>query len=240
MHSKVIAIVCLLLAPFTAAKCATQAPPPQPPAKTTAPPDHTVTYWARGDSINELDEIYACRNVSLIYARGTHDWGNVGHAHMWFDVLATRIGYSNLAVGGLEYGVAGWNGWDGNGTKGVASFREMYSRTRRRCKDTQIVLGGHQRGAFVLKRFVSSLSEAEFEDVTAGRSTFVVSVVWILLMYTVVLSADKKDSEKKFGASEKWAKLLESGSIYIVPECWLKEDWLPMTWLIERLGFHGK
>jgi cutinase len=60
-----------------------------------------------GDTYNQLIDGTACRAVTLIYARGTTQAGNVGDpaavGPLFFNNLAGLIGASNLAVQGIDY-----------------------------------------------------------------------------------------------------------------------------------------
>jgi cutinase len=60
-----------------------------------------------GDTFNQLTDGSACRDVSLIFARGTTSPGNVGEAGSegptFFNAVASRIGASRLAVQGVNY-----------------------------------------------------------------------------------------------------------------------------------------
>lgn len=78
---------------------------------------------------NQLTDGTPCRAVTLIYARGTTQAGNVGDAAavgpIFFNNLAQRIGASNLAVQGVDYpaNVFGFlAGGDANGSRLMAQL----------------------------------------------------------------------------------------------------------------------
>jgi cutinase len=60
-----------------------------------------------GDTFNQLTDGSACRDVSLIFARGTTSPGNVGEAGSegptFFNAVASRVGAARLAVQGVNY-----------------------------------------------------------------------------------------------------------------------------------------
>jgi len=60
-----------------------------------------------GNTFNQLTDGSACRDVSLIFARGTTSPGNVGEAGSegptFFNAVASRIGAARLAVQGVNY-----------------------------------------------------------------------------------------------------------------------------------------
>jgi cutinase len=78
---------------------------------------------------NQLTDGTPCRPVTMIYARGTTQAGNVGDAAavgpVLFNNLASRIGLNNLAVQGVTYAanVAGYlAGGDAAGSRTMASL----------------------------------------------------------------------------------------------------------------------
>lgn len=60
-----------------------------------------------GSTFNQLTDGTPCRAVTLIYARGTGQQGNVGDpaavGPLMFNALAAQVGVSNLAVQGVSY-----------------------------------------------------------------------------------------------------------------------------------------
>ena len=80
---------------------------------------------------NQLTDGTACRKVTLIYARGTSQAGNIGDSAavgpLFFNNLAQRIGTSNLAVQGVTYSasIAGFlAGGDAAGSRTMASLAQ--------------------------------------------------------------------------------------------------------------------
>jgi cutinase len=78
---------------------------------------------------NQLTDGTPCRRVTLIYARGTTQAGNVGDSAavgpIFFNNLAQRIGAANLAVQGVDYpaNVFGFlAGGDANGSRLMAQL----------------------------------------------------------------------------------------------------------------------
>lgn len=71
--------------------------------------DHAITKRQySSSSYNQLTDGTACRAISVIYARGTSQQGNVGDAAavgpLFFNQLASRVGgTSRLAIQGVTY-----------------------------------------------------------------------------------------------------------------------------------------
>lgn len=80
---------------------------------------------------NELIDGTPCRAVTMIYARGTGQQGNIGDpaavGPLFFNGIAQRIGRNNLAVQGVTYpaNVAGFlSGGDAAGSRTLASLAQ--------------------------------------------------------------------------------------------------------------------
>jgi cutinase len=61
---------------------------------------------ATADTENDLTNKSACKAMTVIFARGTTESGNVGtlSGPPFFGALAQQVGASNVAVQGVEYG----------------------------------------------------------------------------------------------------------------------------------------
>ena len=75
-----------------------------------------------GGSTTRNDLSGACKAVTIIFARGTSEGGNVGTVTgpPYFDAVAKKIGAENLAVQGVDYGASiggAISGGDATGSK---------------------------------------------------------------------------------------------------------------------------
>lgn len=121
------------------------------------------------DTRNELSE---CKPITVIYARGTIELGNVGSitGPPFFNALDDLIGADNVAVQGVDYpaNILGYlEGGDPGGAQTTASLLEQAAS---QCPDTQIVLSGYSQGAQEVH-----LGEAEVSADVAARIAAVVS-----------------------------------------------------------------
>ena len=100
---------------------------------------------------NELTDVASvgCKPITVIYARGTFELGNVGLAvgPPFFNNLYDLIGRDSIAVQGVDYpaSVVGYLiGGDPGGAKTTA---DLLNQAASNCPDTQIVLSGYSQGA---------------------------------------------------------------------------------------------
>ena len=105
--------------------------------------------------VNELADDQACKEISVIFARGYAVSGNFGPdiGGFFVDEIGMKIGLEKLAVQGVDYE----NGW-GHGTGqtspgvygGAMELVRLLNQTVLRCPDTKIVLAGNLNGARVI------------------------------------------------------------------------------------------
>ncbi|RGP78906.1 cutinase [Fusarium longipes] len=121
---------------------------------------------------NQLTDGTPCRPVTMIYARGTTQAGNVGDSAavgpVLFNNLASRIGLNNLAVQGVTYpaNVAGFlAGGDAAGSRTMAT---LISRAASQCPSTKIIISGYSQGAQLVHNAAGMLSASVANRVTAA------------------------------------------------------------------------
>ncbi len=90
----------------------------------------------------------ACKPVTIIFARGTTEFGNVGTfaGPPFFNALGDIIGDSNIAVQGVNYpaSIAGF--LQGGDPAGASKLAALTNQAAANCPNTQIVLGGYRQG----------------------------------------------------------------------------------------------
>ncbi|KAM0372815.1 hypothetical protein ACHAPY_009418 [Fusarium culmorum] len=121
---------------------------------------------------NQLTDGTPCRPVTMIYARGTTQAGNVGDpaavGPVLFNNLASRIGLNNLAVQGVAYAanIAGYlAGGDAAGSRTMAN---LISRAATQCPSTKIIISGYSQGAQLVHNAAGMLSASVTNRVTAA------------------------------------------------------------------------
>lgn len=87
-----------------------------------------------------------CKPVTIIFARGTSELGNVGllAGPPFFNALGSIIGYSNIAVQGVDYPASIPGYLVGGSPDGSATFASLVGQAASKCPQTQIVVGGYR------------------------------------------------------------------------------------------------
>ncbi|KAF5672295.1 cutinase [Fusarium heterosporum] len=134
--------------------------------------DTIQTRQFSSSTYNQLTDGTACRPVTVIYARGTTQAGNVGDraavGPILFNNLASRIGLNNLAIQGVAYpaNVAGFlAGGDAAGSRTMA---DLIARAASQCPSTKIVISGYSQGAQLVHNAAALLSSSVTNRVTAA------------------------------------------------------------------------
>ena len=143
------------------------------------------------DTYNQLTDGTACRAVTVIYARGTTQEGNVGSADSegptFFNALASRLGgTSRLAIQGVTYpaDIFGFlAGGDANGATTMFNLINTVSTSMcvvkqyltslqaiSKCPSTKIVVSGYSQGAQLVHTATQRLTAAAAARVSAGKS----------------------------------------------------------------------
>ena len=87
-----------------------------------------------------------CRPVTVIFARGTIELGNVGSlaGPPFFNALTNIIGDSNVAIQGVDYPatIAGY--LEGGDPAGAVKLVSLVNTAMSKCPNTQIILSGYR------------------------------------------------------------------------------------------------
>jgi hypothetical protein len=100
--------------------------------------------YTGGDTANDLSG--PCKPVTVIFARGTTEPGNVGllAGPPFFSALNTRLGASNVAVQGVDYAASIPGYLEGGDPAGASTMASLATQAASKCPSTQIVLSGYR------------------------------------------------------------------------------------------------
>ncbi|KAK4963525.1 hypothetical protein LTR10_001154 [Elasticomyces elasticus] len=120
---------------------------------------------------NQLVDGTSCRAITILFARGTTEQGNVGTlvGPPFFQAVANKVGASKVAVQGVNYAadVAGFE--VGGDPTGSALLASLVGQAQSRCPNTKLVLSGYSQGGQLVHNAAAMLS--------ASQTAFVNSVV---------------------------------------------------------------
>ncbi|KAF4343778.1 cutinase [Fusarium beomiforme] len=123
------------------------------------------------DTYNGITDGKKCRPVTIIYARGSTQAGNVGKPHqvggIMFNRLAWRIGASNLTVQGVPYGASYFGYLIGGCPSGSLRMQKLIEQAAKKCPKTKIVLSGYSQGAQLVYNAVRRLPDAPTKRIFA-------------------------------------------------------------------------
>ncbi|KAM0430599.1 hypothetical protein ACHAPT_005951 [Fusarium lateritium] len=113
----------------------------------------------------------ACKDVTVIFARGTSEAGNVGTVAgpPFFQALAKEVGSDKLAVQGVDY-PASIGGIMSLGSNGADKMVQHVEQAYKKCPNTKVVLSGYSQGAMLVHNTAKSLPAA-----TSGKIAAVVT-----------------------------------------------------------------
>ncbi|KAH7130824.1 cutinase-domain-containing protein [Dendryphion nanum] len=138
-----------------------------------APEDHLITKRQySGNTYNQLTDGTACRPISVIYARGTNQAGNVGDpaavGPIFFNNLASKVGGTSvLAIQGVTYAANVFGFLAGGDPAGSNTMANLVASTATRCPSTKIVLAGYSQGSQVVHNAAQKLSTANAARIAA-------------------------------------------------------------------------
>ncbi|PVI02981.1 carbohydrate esterase family 5 protein [Periconia macrospinosa] len=107
---------------------------------------------------NDQAKNASCADVTVVFARGTTEPGNIGlvTGPPFFEALKKQLGNKSLALQGVEY-PATFAGFNKNGTEGVPSMTAFINQAITSCPDTRVVVSGYSQGALVVRGTAEAL-----------------------------------------------------------------------------------
>ncbi|PLN79673.1 putative cutinase [Aspergillus taichungensis] len=118
----------------------------------------------QGLNSNDIEE-GICRPVTLIFARGSTEQGNMGLiiGGPTCAALKAKLGAENVACQGVggDYTANLLPNFLSENTdaKSIAEATKMFTMAKEKCPDTQIVAGGYSQGSAVIDNSVKALDE---------------------------------------------------------------------------------
>ena len=93
-----------------------------------------------------------CKPVTVIFARGTIELGNVGSitGPPFFNALDLVVGADKMGIQGVDYPASIGGYLQGGDPKGAQKLADLTNQAVSKCPDTQIVWGGYSQGAQVV------------------------------------------------------------------------------------------
>ncbi|KAJ4334628.1 hypothetical protein N0V95_009120 [Ascochyta clinopodiicola] len=124
------------------------------------------------DTYNQLTDGTACRAVTLIWARGTTQSGNVGSSDSegptFFNALASRLGgTSRLAIQGVAYPADIFGFLAGGDANGATTMFNLINTAISKCPSTKIVVSGYSQGAQLVHTATQRLTATAAARVSA-------------------------------------------------------------------------
>jgi len=112
---------------------------------------------------NQLTDGTPCRAITILFARGTTESGNVGTlaGPPFFQALANEVGASNVAVQGVNYGATVAEFLVGGDPVGSATLATLVGQAQSKCPNTKLVLSGYSQGGQLVHNAAAMLSASE-------------------------------------------------------------------------------
>ncbi|KUJ10472.1 carbohydrate esterase family 5 protein [Mollisia scopiformis] len=122
------------------------------------------------DTANDLTNGSGCKAMTVVFARGTTETGNVGTlaGPPFFSALQQQVGASNVAVQGVDY-PADIPGFLAGGDKaGSALMAKMVGMAMTTCPDTKVVMAGYSQGGQLVHNAAKMLSASQSAAVSSA------------------------------------------------------------------------
>ncbi|GKU00712.1 hypothetical protein FLAG1_02281 [Fusarium langsethiae] len=110
-----------------------------------------------GSTMNDLSG--ECKDVTVIFARGTTEAGNVGTAAgpPFFKALGEKIGQDKLAVQGVDYSASVAGIMQMGDKAGSEKMASLVTEAAKKCPKTKIVMSGYSQGAMLVHNAARAL-----------------------------------------------------------------------------------
>ncbi|KAK4553892.1 hypothetical protein LTR86_009067 [Recurvomyces mirabilis] len=123
------------------------------------------------DTENQLVDGTPCRAITILFARGTTESGDIGTlaGPPFFQAVANAVGAGNVAVQGVNYGATIAGFLAGGDPAGSSTLASLVAQAQSKCPMTRLVLSGYSQGGQLVHNAAALL--------TTTQTNFVNSVV---------------------------------------------------------------
>ncbi|KAF2125341.1 carbohydrate esterase family 5 protein [Dothidotthia symphoricarpi CBS 119687] len=116
-----------------------------------------------GTTENGVTNNNCCTDITVIFARGTGEQGNVGYVAgpPMFKSLRTKLGASRVTIQGVDY-PASSAGNSNQGADGGPKMAQLVATALKQCPKTKVVVSGYSQGGMVVHNaFKNGLSASQ-------------------------------------------------------------------------------
>jgi len=98
------------------------------------------------DTQNDLIDGTPCKEITVIFARGTDSPGNMGNSTgpPFVEAIGALVGVDNVAVQGVAYPATILEFLEGGDNAGAALMANYTALAMTQCPDTQVVVSGYR------------------------------------------------------------------------------------------------
>jgi len=118
---------------------------------------------AFGGSENGIVDKSCCTDMTIVFARGTGEMGNVGSVSgpPMFKAIRQKLGNDRVTVQGVDY-AASAAGNANLGGDGGQKMADLVKQAKSQCPDTKVIVSGYSQGAMVVHNaFSKGISAAD-------------------------------------------------------------------------------
>ncbi|KAL2068590.1 hypothetical protein VTL71DRAFT_14927 [Oculimacula yallundae] len=119
---------------------------------------------APDDPINENGLGGACKAVTVLFAKGTGEKGNMGDGSSpgpaWAAAIRASLGTDKVTVQGIEYDASVFGYLVGGSPSGTTTYLNTINSASTKCPNTKIVIGGYSQGGQILHNAAEKLTAA--------------------------------------------------------------------------------
>ena len=115
-----------------------------------------------------------CKDVTLIFARGTSEPGNMGSVvgPPLAQALAQDVGSDGLAVQGVAYSASIQGAIEGGDPAGSTTMAQLVSQVAQKCPDSKIVMSGYSQGAQLVHNAAGQLDSGSASKVAVSQISY--------------------------------------------------------------------